>query len=741
MSDRALALVDPPEPVQPDEQAEDAKEPVDRGRDLLGKRGNTPFRRYLEELFQRIARGFQNQAERSDHLEDYWNTYFCRLDGNQKYNGNAQIYVPIVRDAVRARATRFANHLFPQSNRLVEVVSHEPQLPVDIISLLDFYIRKQKVKTRVLKTISRNGDIEGQYNLYMDWGEVSRQIVSRETHGPQLAMPQGQIVELEDDEFEDIKEEDIIDFSPIAEVLHDCDVLILPATADTVEEALEAGGCVVIVRRWSKTKIDKMIAAEEIGEQEGKELKEAMSGQANSSKNIEKKLNELVGIQPKGEEATVWEIWHKLKLSDKGGFSEKDGTARLCRIWAGPGGEGTTAAALGAKRNPYWNDRCPLLTEPVEKVAGQSKGQSLVAPIVSLQYEANDAANEGADSAHYAALPIITADPSKVTAPLILNLSAVWQVEPGAVRIEQFPDLTPRAITRIQAATQAIFQALSVNPAMLPQQTGVPGRKRNQAEIALEQSVDIMMTSEEVSTLEEMLTDTVSWWVDLDHQFRDRPLTVRLFGQMGVMAQLEEIPVIQNRTRFEVRWGGAQIAKNASQIQNQIAGLNVLKGMEGQLKQEGYQLKVAPLVERMAIATYGADLSSMLLVDMRHQLSIDPQIENEMLAEGHAVMVQPMDDDQQHIMKHQADPMVMANPAGPLHILKHMASMKIKAMAQMMQQAQAAMQGQQQPGRPGGGGPRPGAQPTAPRMMQRPPGMTRPDAMPAAGAVTMPRRM
>src|SRR5207302_1898354 len=113
---------------------------------------------------------------------------------------------------------------------------------------------------------------------------------------------------------------------------------------------------------------------------------------------------------------------------------------------------------------------CPLLSEPVIKIAGVFKGPALVEAIAPLQYEANDAANEGADSAHYSAMPIVRVDP-EITQPIILNLGAILKGSQGQIEMLQFPDLTPRAVTRIQMAIQQIFQTLGVNPAMLPQQT------------------------------------------------------------------------------------------------------------------------------------------------------------------------------------------------------------------------------------------------------------------------------
>src|SRR2546430_257544 len=109
--------------------------------DLLGNR-NSLCRKYLAKKIDAIVRGFEEQATRSDDLDKWWNIYNCELDDNQFYNGNAEVYVPIIRDAINARATRFANQLFPQSGRYVDVTSTDGKIPYEIVALINHYIRK-----------------------------------------------------------------------------------------------------------------------------------------------------------------------------------------------------------------------------------------------------------------------------------------------------------------------------------------------------------------------------------------------------------------------------------------------------------------------------------------------------------------------------------------------------------------------------------------------------------------------
>src|SRR5262249_10132739 len=201
--------------------------------------------------------------------------------------------------------------------------SSDGTTPWDVIALVSGYIRRGKVKTKVFKPLIRNGYVEGQFNLLLDWNEIRRLIVSREIHGPRIdlgpdeysskiesqrtiAPPGGQgptpynATEIElpandDNAIEDIIEEEIIEGMPFAQVLHDCDVLVLPHSSDSVEEALENGGVVVIVERWTKETIDQRIKDGIIRKEEGEMLKKEMRHVSELAQDPSKSLNEAVG--------------------------------------------------------------------------------------------------------------------------------------------------------------------------------------------------------------------------------------------------------------------------------------------------------------------------------------------------------------------------------------------------------------------------------------------------------------
>jgi hypothetical protein len=738
-------MADEPEVAAQDEDIQ----PPSRDRDLLDRR--TTIRDSLEKLFNKIVKGFEAQADRSDDLEKWWRIYHCELDDQQFFNGTAAVYVPIIHDAIDARVTRFSNQLFPVSGQYIDCTTTDGHLPYEILALIDHYYSQAHVQTDVVEPLLLNADIEGQMNLYIDWNEVCRQIVSRETRKPEVQTAGGP-APAEGIEIEDIVTEDVTEGCPGFEVLHDSDVLILPANAANVEDALQRGGCAVIVRRWTEEDIDAMAASGDIRDDAADDLKKQGMFADNTMhglSDLTKKLIKTVGIKAQGKHTIVFEVWTMLPLNDDGAYA-KSGTKRICRVYLGVGRQ-----QLGAKRNPYWNDRVPLFSKPGKKVAGSVKGQSRVEPVAPIQYEANDAANERADVDHYSAMPIVIRKPGEYNRPLILNLGAVWDEDPANIKFVEFPDLSARGRARIQDAMQVIFQSLGVNPSMLPQQTGRPGRGRNQAEVALEQSVDLLQTARAVGPVGDLMTEVSAFVVDLDHQFRDKDMTIRAFGELGVDAELIQVGPLQNRAAVKITWNGAEQARfNAAMQQQGIAFVNVARGLSQQLMNEGYELRIGPLLEKSAMNLFGAKTARLMLIDRRRQQSMDPELENEMLLEGMEVSVHKMDMDQKHLEVHIPLMQQSGDPTGviKLHVQMHLTQLSAKNAAMQ----QAMLPGHMGAGLPAGGegvpggagkgvagAPRMGAQPGMSRM-QGPPGMLHQDRLMRAGGgsvVPMPRKM
>lgn len=678
----------------------------------------------LIEIFDDVDAGFTDQNDRANDTLDYWDTYNCKLNGNQFYNGNSQIYVPIIHNAINARKTRFVNQLFPQSGRYVEVTTSDGTIPSAEVALLEDYVRKAKLRTKVLPALVRAGDIEGQYNVYVSWAEVKR-VVSMKAN---LPMEVDTDMDVESDA-EGMIEEEIVDGYPQVDVLSDSDVLVLPQTADTLDEAIADGGSVTILRRWSKAKIRALMREGAISEEEGEGLLEAMTSAERDKRDIQRRNLAAAGIQFENGATVchVYETWTNLKV---------DGEWRLCQAFYG--GE---SRVLGARRNPLWCDRLPVLSLPVEKVAGVFKGQSKVKFCADMQYAANDAVNEGMDSAAYALLPIIMTDPEKNprVGSMVLALSAIWETSPADTQFAQFPQLWKEAFAIVGSCRAEVATTFSVNPAALTQQASE--KRLTQAEIANEQQIDILTTADAVTVLEDgVLTPILTLMAEMDAQYRDDEVLVRQYGEMGIQANMQRVPPLQMDRRYSFRWFGVESARNAQQIQQQIAGINIIRGIPPEMY-PGYQVDLAPAIVQLMENLFGPRLAPLVFKDIKSQLSMDPMIENQLLVQGLDLPIHPMDNDVEHMQAH-VQALQMGDPSGTTraHIEMHNKAMQMKMQAQLMQALQTQLMGQggaqpgQPPGGPGGppqsgGPPRMGAQPGMVRNGQAPPGAIHPDNM------------
>lgn len=725
MADNPADAVDDDTDLTDEEQAT-APTSSDRRENIAKK---PAIKHKLQEIFAAVEQGFTDQVDRSNDQMDYWDIYNCKLNNNQFYSGNSKIYVPIVHNAIEARVTRFANQVFPQSGRYVEVTSEDGTLPQATAALLEHYVRKSKLRTKVVPALLRNGDVEGQYTLYVSWCSHDRHVAMR----VETPATDDTGLDIPETEHDDIHEETISDSFPDVEVIADSDLLVLPFTADTVEEAIADGGSVTILRRWTAPKIRQLIAEGVIDKDQGNLLIRAMQKPTETARyNKSKRMIDAAGIHmgENGKPYTlIYETWCMLKVKRE---------RRICQAFYG--GE---ERVLGARVNPNWSDRVPILSVPVKKIAGSFKGLSPVKFCADQQYAANDAANMGNDSAAYALMPVVMTDPEKNPriGSMVLALSAIWETSPNDTSFAEFPQLWEPALKIVAAATAQIATTLSVSPAAITQQTN--DKNLSQAEVSNEQQVDILTTADAVTVLEEgILTPLLMQFAELDHQYRDDQILVREYGEMGIRATMEQIPPLQMDRLYQFRWFGVEAAQNAQQVQQQIAMLNVLRGIPPQ-SYPGYQLNLAPAMAQMVENTFGPRLSPLLFQDMKSQLSLPAQFENSLLSEGIDLAVHPMDNDAEHMQVHL--PLLQGgDPTGVIrvHLERHKMSLEQKTAASMAQGQMPPPTGiPGEPGIPGGalggqaqpgvaGTPRIGAQPGGPRPNgQGPPGLIHQDQL------------
>ncbi|MDE1867088.1 MAG: hypothetical protein KGI08_05190, partial [Thaumarchaeota archaeon] len=610
------------------------------------------------------------------------------------------------------------NQVFPQSGRYVEAVSEDGKSPYRLASLLEHYVRKAKLRSQIMPALCKNGDIEGQMTIQVTWQEFKRDIIFR-TKKPVAALAPE--LEDEEDEVEDVEEIEYIESRPVVTVIPDCDLLVLPQTSLNIESALRDGGSVTVICRWSKATINHMISAGEIDRSAGEALLNEMNqDDMSSSRNRDKQKDMVDAAGIKGDArskyALVYRTWTMLTI---------DGDRRLYLVYfAGPN------RLLSCKRNPYWCDKIDIFSAARDKLDGAFKGRSKLSyGIADLQRHANDVANEGADSSAYALLPIIMTDPEKNPniGRFILNLAAIWETDPASTQILKFPPLWKDALELIAADKNEIFQALSVNPAQITQ-IAATKKKLTQAEIANEQQVDILTTADAVIVMEEeILTPMITFMMELDHQYRDKAITVREYGEVGLQMNMVDIPTIQLDTMYQFRWYGIEQIRSAQKLQMMISGLNVIRGIPPQMYPE-YRLNLGPLLEYMVENLVGSRLGPLTLVPLRNEIGIDPEEENQLLSQKFDLPVHPQDNFQEHMKVHH-QLLIQGDPAGVVrtHMMRHTQMQQAQQQQKMMQQVSALQQASNPPR--GSRGPRQGARAQAPRGGQNPAGVISQDIL------------
>jgi len=703
-------------------------EEVDEEPQPLGRDDELSTRKSVEtqllDLYQEVEKGFVNQYQRSNDQMDFWDIYNCQLGGKQFYSGNSKIFVPLVKDAVDARKTRFANQVFPPSGRYVDAISEDGTEPFATLSLLDHYVRKAKIRTEVMPALLVNGDVEGQYTICVSWCEDERYVVER-VKAPVMAegLDTGE-------ETDDLRESEIKGGYPQVEVIADSDLCILPATCDSPCEAIRVGGSVTILRRWSKAQIKQMAREGCISKAGAKALIEEMtdgkSGQPKTDK--AEHMVDAAGIKNVrgSKHALVYETWSVITI--------RKGERRLCRSYFGGSDN-----ILSCKRNPLWCDLLPILSAPVKKIQGSVKGRSQIEPVAPIQYMANDACNEAMDSAAYALMPIVMTDPNSNPriGSMILSLAAIWETSPKDTQFANFPPLWKEGMEIVSQAKAQIKESLAVNSSMVTQQGT---SKLNQAEIAQEQQVDLLTTADAVTVLEQaILTPMLALMLALDHQYRDKDIMVKQYGPMGTRAQMEYVKPITFDKKYEFIWFGVEQARSMQQVQMQISLLNVLNGLNPQ-SYAPYTMNTRPMISQIIGSVCSPQIAPLVFEGPEEQMPVSVDQENEMLENGFEIKTHELDDDNAHIQSHmqmlQQDPQSDYAKKIQAHIFTHIQQMNRKAM--MVGMAGGPMAGGMpsgQPGVPGGAGPgvagspRPGAVPAPPKGVQQPPGAIHQDQL------------
>lgn len=671
----------------------------------------------VEDLYDKLEKAYEGRDDLNSDIAENWDIYNAQFDDNQTYLGNSNTYVPAVRDAVNARAKRTLKQLFPNKYTHVEAVGVNSEKPSAQLALLEHYVRTTKLKSLV-RSMLVAGDITGQWGVMIDWHKMTRTVSGAVKRNPIVEGLEGEVVDptSEDEVIEDheIEEEgpDLVDFA--AE-----DLVVLPPNSPTIERSKVS--CLKL--RMTKDQVKKMVDEGIFVIKAESDLDDWVKGHKGKEKtNPDKSKLHAAGIKTEGTLSYALVYWAQMMLE-----FEK-GKKQLADVYlAGPD------EVIGIVKAQQWGGKRSIITAPVDRIHGSFYGKPKVsAGVKDLQWSLNDYWNMGQDSAKYSLLPVVMTDPLKNPnyAMMVYGLAAVWPVDPNSTKPISFPQLWKDAEAMCSSIKAQIQESMDVNPMMM----GVmpKGRKNNQMVGGIQQEQSISVTDHAERFEEEILNPLMERLVEYDAQFRDKDLSVVTMGELGAQSMIQTIPPQQWGERYFFQWTGTDFAMNMQRMQQQIATMNVLRGIPPQVL-NGRRLDVTPILESLVTNVFGAEMGMKILIDERQQYTVPANIEDEMLVNGIYAEVHPADDDIQHLQDHQQAGQMTGDLGGLFrrHIQDHMKQLQAKRQAAM-----PPPQGAQ--GVPGGAGPgvagtpRMGAQPGQARPMQQPAGMIPQDNMPGA---------
>lgn len=599
-----------------------------------------------------------------------------------------------------------------------------------------------------MKSIVRSdlvaGDVTGQWNLMLDWSKSTRVITNLvrrnpiiETLGDEDVSNLG-IRDPGEDEVEETEEEEITEEGPEVVDFSTQDIVVIPPTCTDLQKAKAVCVRIRLSAEAVQDKVDEgvFILPGKKGDQEAAITEFCRADVVRDKHNPNKKATNDAGVKTEGTDkfALIFAVYTKLPFN-----GEKKPRSEGIVFFSGPD------EICGLIKNPLWSGKRPILSAPVDRVQGSFFGKSKIEPVKFMQWNLCDAFNIGQDSMYYSLMPVFAVDPlnNPNWQAFVMGLAAVWPIAPSAIEKIDFGKLWQDADAKVEIMTRQIWAALDINEMMMGMMP--KGRKNNQMVGAMAQEQSTNITDHASRYEEEMLNPLVEFLFELDQQYRTKELEVEQRGEIGYKAAIEVIPPQTWGERYFFRWTGSEQMLGMQKAQQMIGFMNVAKGIPPQ-QLNGRRVDITPIVEYAAEQICGPEIAPKVIIDDRNHYVIDPDIENEWLAQGYDVEVHERDDDPKHLQSHMKAASINGDLQGKymMHMHKHMAQLQKKRETQAAQSGGA--QGLQ--GLPGGmtaaGGPAPGvpgtpprsgALPAPPRGGQQPPGAIPADQMadPAAG--------
>ena len=340
-------------------------------------------------------------------------------------------------------------------------------------------------------------------------------------------------------------------------------------------------------------------------------------------------------------------------------------------------------------------------------------GYGVASAIDTLQYQANDLANQSGDALTWSLNPVVGVDPSMVQDHTTLKMrpGAKWLIRNPRQSIQpiEFPKDSAAAG---QAAVQQIIGLMNDVANVSPYGgAGAVGRSKGRAVTtlggmqliagdALVQVADITQGIEDA-----VLNPMLSRIYDMTIQCLDVPLALKTEGVRGAAMVQRQIVRDDLVGEFDFSW-----LASASNFNLQVRGaqLNQFVQVAGRLPpqmlaQENIRINWKYLLQAVWSMGFQLPDADRVIQSNVPVVATAPDIENELLRIGRFedVMVSPADKDADHIRSHleaartEIEPVIQA--AFTQHIQRHelaMVAKQVMAQQQAMGQMQGAPQGQ-----------------------------------------------
>lgn len=364
------------------------------------------------------------------------------------------------------------------------------------------------------------------------------------------------------------------------------------------------------------------------------------------------------------------------------------------------------------QRNPYWHQQSPFdFGRFIIPPPGEFYGRGLPEAAMSLAHQLDDTMNQTMDATTLALNNITIINPAYApnAESFEIEPNAVWWADPNAVKQFVFPDLTDSGYKAAGTLRNWISE-MSDNQPQLPDPLSGKARSTGQAQLAVsEWQTDLFCFIDFLSV--EALSSMAHKTHSLLQQYLGEDDIVRVSGKYADTWTQRVVTPEDLCGRYKFKWMGAlQIESQSVKTQQMLNLLQIWKNLpedaQSQVKMRWQNFMVKLMRDGFLIK----DVDNIVETD--HMVATTPPaLETKILKQGGDIRVEKADNDDVHIMAHEADHKeldVLARAKNAKHLEEHRKQKdeKIAEVKQIEMQMAALQAGGAGPqgGPPQGGG-------------------------------------